>query len=110
MLKTLLIAGASALSLAALSACTQAEADYSFSNYGKPARITCFSGGYITVDDFSTGKVSKHGESDGFYYTSQTSGRTQELTGDCSVDYGAPKPEGWTPTHRRPVIAASVAR
>lgn len=90
--------------------CTQAEADYSFSNYGKPARITCFSGGYITVDDFSTGKVSKHGESDGFYYTSQSTGRTQEITGDCSVDYGAPKPQGWTPTHRRPLIAKSVTQ
>ncbi|AXQ69091.1 hypothetical protein HOU02_gp067 [Caulobacter phage CcrBL9] len=97
-----------ALATAGLAACTQAEADYQF-NYGKPARITCFSGGFITVDDFSTGKVAKHGDSDGFYYTSQTSGRIQEITGDCSVDYAAPKPEGWTPTHRRPVIAKAVA-
>ncbi|AXQ69647.1 hypothetical protein HOU03_gp065 [Caulobacter phage CcrSC] len=89
-----LIAGAVALATAGLVACTDAESERTF-NYGKPGRVTCHSAAGPYFDDFSTGKVEKHGESDGFYFVSQTTGRLTEVTGDCVVDYGANKPQGW---------------
>ncbi len=70
-----------------LSACTEAESARTF-NYGKPGRVTCHAAGGAYFDDFSTGRIEKHGESDGFYFVSASTGRLTEVTGDCVVDYG----------------------
>lgn len=87
--------GLSALVLAA-AGCTDARMAH-YSAYGDPARITCYSGGYVVLDDFSTGKVSNADGSDGYEYKSSTTNRLQQGSGDCQVDYGAKKPEGWKP-------------
>lgn len=84
----------SLLSVAALSACTDAKRAH-FSAMGNPARVTCYSGGYLVLDDFSTGKVSNAGDSDGYEFKSATTGRLQQASGDCQVDYGAKQPQGW---------------
>lgn len=77
-----------AASLIALAGCT--DANYAkLTSYGQTSRITCHSGDKIVFDDFSTGKVSKHDNSDGFYFVSRITGRLTEVTGTCTVDYGA---------------------
>jgi hypothetical protein len=61
---------------------------------GSAARVTCYSGGKVILDDFSTGKVGKNGNGgDGYEFKSATTGRLQQANGDCVVDYGA-KPGG----------------
>lgn len=86
-----------ALAAAALVAgCTDAQFA-KFGALGDPARVTCFSGGVRVLDDFSTGKVSNSESSDGFYYKSRTTGRLQEASGDCQLDYGAERSVGFQP-------------
>lgn len=33
--------------------------------------------------------------SDGYEFKSVTTGRLQQASGDCQVDYGARRPDGW---------------
>ncbi len=77
-----------AASLIALAGCTDAEWAKSTS-FGQVGRVTCHSGIAVVFDDFSTGKIEKHGNSDGFYFVSRTTGRLTEVTGTCTIDYGA---------------------
>lgn len=81
--------------LTATAACTDTRKAH-FSAIGDPARVTCYSGGHVVLDDFSTGKVANGGNSDGYEFKSSTTGRLQQASGDCQVDYGAAKPKGWT--------------
>jgi hypothetical protein len=90
-MKRLLICAALA---AALSGCTAADNAYTF-NYGNPGRVTCYAVAGPWFDDYSTGKVSKHDTSDGFYFVSQTTNRLTEVTGNCVIDYGAEMPAGF---------------
>lgn len=57
--------------------------------WGDEARVTCFSGGRIVFDDFSTGKVNDSEGSDGYYFVAKSTGRLTEVSGDCMLDYGA---------------------
>jgi hypothetical protein len=82
--------------LVGVSACTDTERA-KFSALGDPARVTCYSGGRATFDDFSTGKVMNPDGSDGYQFMSATSGRLVEASGDCVVDYGAVRPAGFKP-------------
>lgn len=92
-MKKLIIIAACAL---ALSACTQAQSEYTF-NYGKPGRVTCYHATGAYFDDFSTGKIAKHNESDGFYFVSESTGRLVEVTGDCVIDYGVSPTKAFKP-------------
>lgn len=78
----------------AATACTDARRAH-WNAYGDAARITCYSGGYLVLDDFSTGKVSNADGSDGYEFKSVTTDRLQQASGDCQVDYGAKQPNGW---------------
>jgi hypothetical protein len=73
--------------LVALAGCTDAD-QARLVNFGSPGRVTCHSGDKVVFDDFSTGRISKHGDSDGFYFVSLTTGRLTEVAGTCTVDYG----------------------
>lgn len=68
-----------------------------FTAIGTPARVTCYSGGKVILDDFSTGKVASETESDGIYFNSRTTGRLVETSADCVVDHMTSVPAGWTP-------------
>lgn len=81
----------------ALAACTDTQRSHSGA-YGDTARVTCYSGGRLIADDFSTGKVSNASQSDGYELRSKTTNRLVQFTGDCVVDYGATPPAGWTAT------------
>ena len=81
----------------AVGACTDTE-QARIGALGDPARITCYSGGHLVLDDFSTGKVHNGDNSDGYEFKSRTTGRLQQASGDCQVDYGATMPDGWKAT------------
>jgi hypothetical protein len=84
------------LAAVALAGCTDA-AVARLTNYGESGRVTCYAGAYVVFDDFSTGRIEKHGSSDGFFFVSNSTQRLTETTGDCVVDYGAPYPADFQP-------------
>lgn len=92
MKKLLILLTATAL----ISGCTDAGFE-KLSAYGDKARVTCYSGGTLVFDDFSTGKVISESNSDGYYFKSQTTKRAVEISGDCRIDYGAETSPGWKP-------------
>lgn len=59
------------------------------------SRVTCHSGGALRFDDYVTGQVLGS-PSRGYYFTSST-GRPVEVSGDCMVDRGAPRPADFLP-------------
>ncbi|MCG7348818.1 hypothetical protein [Sphingomonas sp. ACRSK] len=81
---------------AALAGCTDASWA-KVTAIGTPARVTCYSGGEVILDDFSTGKVSSESTSDGIYFNSRTTGRLVEVSADCVVDHMTVVPAGWAP-------------
>jgi hypothetical protein len=66
------------------------------------ARVTCYSGGEVVYDGFSTGKVRSEANSDGYNFKDSHTGRLREVSGDCDIDYGAKKPGGFIPFDKRP--------
>ena len=81
--------------LLAISACTDTTRAH-IGAYGDEARVTCYSGGRMIADDFSTGKVQNADSgSDGYEFKSKTLGRLVQFSGECVVDYGATVPTGW---------------
>lgn len=80
----------------ALGGCSQAHRAATF-NYGSSARVTCYSGNLLTVDDFSTGRVETESQSDGWHYVSQSTGRLLHVSGACYIDYGVAKPADFRP-------------
>lgn len=95
-MKKINIIGAALLVAATLgvAACTDAERA-KLGGFGDPARVTCYSGGTVFFDDYSTGKVNNSENSDGYYFMSEASGRLVEISGDCVLDYNAKKPAGF---------------
>ena len=87
-------AAVAAILIAGSSACTDTQQAH-FSALGSSARITCYSGGHLVLDDFSTGKVSNASGSDGYEFKSDTTGRLEQASGDCQIDYGASRPRLW---------------
>lgn len=86
-----------AISTLALAGCTDTTMAH-LGAYGDAARVTCYSGGKLIFDDFSTGKVSNAEGSDGYEFKSATTGRLEQASGDCVVDYGAQPVKGWVAT------------
>lgn len=84
---------------ALLCGCTDAQRAKTFA-LGDPARATCFSGGRLIFDDFSTGKVNNEEHSDGYYFVSRTTHRLASTSGDCQLDYNAEVPQNFTAIHR----------
>lgn len=91
-----LLAGIILIATPSLAGCSDARMA-KFSALGTPARVTCFSGGEIVLDDFSTGKVLAEEHSDGIYFNSRTTGRLVETSADCVVDHMTTVPASWTP-------------
>ena len=88
---------ATALTALALAGCTDVQRAH-YGAIGSEARVSCYSGGKLIADDFSTGKVQNAGQSDGYEFKSVTTGRLQQFTGACVVDYGASPKPGWVAT------------
>jgi len=81
----------------ALAGCT--DAGWSrLEALGDPGRVTCYSGGVLRFDDFSTGKIMNTESSDGYYFRSSSTNKLVETSGDCTIQYGAKVPAEWQPT------------
>jgi len=91
------LAAAIAATSLATAACTDTTIAH-IAAIGDPGRVTCYSGGKLVLDDFSTGKIKNAGQSDGYEFKSATTQRLQQASGDCQVDYGAKIMPGWKPT------------
>jgi hypothetical protein len=87
-MKSLLIAAALAL---AVTGCTDTQAAH-WGALGQGGRATCFSGGKVIADDYSTGKIGNASNSDGYEFKSATTRRLEQFSGDCVVDYGIARP------------------
>lgn len=81
----------------ALAGCTDATWS-KIDAYGEPGRVTCYSGGTLRFDDFSTGKIMNSESSDGYYFRSRSTDKLVETSGDCTIQYGASTPASWQPT------------
>lgn len=92
--KITLIACIAALGLA--SACTDTQMAH-FGALGNSGRVTCYSGGKMIADDYSTGKIANAGGSDGYEFKSVSTGRLEQFSGDCVVDYGVQRPADFKP-------------
>jgi hypothetical protein len=90
---TLILAAACCV---ATAACSDAQRAH-FGALGASAHVVCFSGGKLVADDYSTGKVSNAGNSDGYEFKSVTTRRLRQVSGDCQIDYGAAQPANWKP-------------
>ena len=60
--------------------------------YGEIEHITCFSGGVMIYDGYSTGIVEKS-SSDFFYLRDRATGKFVAINGDCIVRHEAPHEE-----------------
>lgn len=54
---------------------------------GNPAHVTCYSGGKLIYDGYSTGKVSSESNSDGYYFRDKKDGLLKEVSGNCVITY-----------------------
>jgi len=95
-MKKLTLAAALLVAAAPLSGCTDASLA-GIAAYGDEARVTCFSGGEVIADEYSTGRVLNAANSDGYEFKSSSTGRLVQFSGDCIIDYGAPKGADFTP-------------
>lgn len=96
-LRTVFAIAALALAGTAVTGCTDTQRA-SIGAYGDSARVTCYSGGAVVADDFSTGKVHNASNSDGYEFKSTTTGRFTQFSGDCIIDYGSSPAPGWKAT------------
>lgn len=94
MKKKYLFAAIAATLLCATSACTDTQRAH-FGAIGQEGRVSCYSGGSLVFDDFSTGKVQTHEGGAGYEFKSVTTQRLEQVNGACVVDYGATPPAGW---------------
>ena len=95
--RTVFTLAALVLAGTAVTGCTDTQRA-SLDAYGDSARVTCYSGGEVVADDFSTGKVANASNSDGYEFKSKTTGRLAQFSGDCVIDYGATPARGWQAT------------
>ena len=69
-----------------ISSCTDAERSKMFS-LGDTAKITCYSGGTLIYEGFSTGKVKSETNSDGYFFKDKADGKLKEVSGNCIIIY-----------------------
>lgn len=67
--------------------CTDAQYE-KITKLGDPARVTCYSGGEVIYDDYSTGAISNEEGTDGYYFKEKSSGELVEISADCIFRYG----------------------
>ncbi len=67
-----------------LAGCTDAGMA-NFTTLGSSADVTCYSGGKITYDGSSTGKVKTTQDSDGWEFVDKATGKFMRVSGDCVI-------------------------
>jgi len=56
-----------------------------YTSLGDPAEVTCYSGGVVTYDGISTGKVASTAQSDGWEFVDSETNKFMRVSGDCIV-------------------------
>ena len=70
--------------LSSFTACTDAERA-KFGGLGSEHSVSCYSGGKLIYEGISTGKVLSEENSDGYYFTDNSSGKLMEVSGNCVI-------------------------
>lgn len=52
---------------------------------GEPAHVSCYSGGRLIYDGWSTGAITNEGNSDGYFFKDKKTGHLVRISGDCVV-------------------------
>lgn len=68
-----------------LSGCTDAGLKQ-FTTLGSSGHITCYSGGKVIYDGYSTGKIASEKQSDGWYFEDLKTGKLIRVSGDCLIE------------------------
>lgn len=56
-------------------------------SYGASAKVRCWSGGQIILDEVSSGKISSEKNSNGYYFVSKKTNEMIEVDADCVFTY-----------------------
>ena len=56
-------------------------------SYGASAKVRCWSGGQIILDEESSGKISSEQNSNGYYFISKKTDEMIEVDADCVFIY-----------------------
>lgn len=56
-------------------------------NIGSSAHVTCYSGGKVIYDGYSTGKVASEENSDGYFFKDKKTRQFVEVSGNCIIRY-----------------------
>lgn len=56
-------------------------------NIGSSAHVTCYSGGEVIYDGYSTGKVASEEHSDGYFFKDKKTKQFVEVSGNCIIRY-----------------------
>lgn len=67
-----------------LSACSDAGRAQ-WGSLGLPGHITCYSGGQIIYDGYSTGKIMTEQGSDGWFFNDKATNSLVRVSGDCVI-------------------------
>lgn len=81
-MKKLLLVFVSLISLS----CTDADLG-KLKSLGSNARVRCWSGGQLILDEISSGKILSEKNSNGYYFISEKSGEMIEVDADCIFIY-----------------------
>ena len=65
--------------------CTDAQQNQ-FKSYGKRHHVMVYSGGVLIYDGHSTGKVHAEEQSDGWYFTDESTGRLKRVSGHVIIE------------------------
>ena len=57
-----------------------------FTTLGSSGHITCYSGGKVIYEGYSTGKISSEHQSDGWFFQDIKTGKLIRVSGDCLVE------------------------
>ena len=55
---------------------------------GYNANVKCYSGGVLTYEGISTGRVQSSEQSDGYYFVDESDRKLKEVSGECIITYG----------------------
>lgn len=68
-----------------LSGCTNAQKKQ-WTTLGSPGHITCYSGGKVIYEGYSTGKIASENQSDGWFFEDIKTGKLIRVSGDCVLE------------------------
>lgn len=71
--------------LLTLTGCTDANMKQ-WTTLGSSGHITCYSGGKVIYDGYSTGKIASELQSDGWFFQDMKTGKLIRVSGDCLVE------------------------